>query len=296
MEVSVVSPGWGKPITLSTDYYLCWLLSGCLWLYPVDCQSTIHFNWRPFPFHSFPLSYCTFHCVCVHAKSLLSCLTLCNPMNPMEPTRFLCPWNYPGKNTGVGCHFLLQEIFPTQGWNPGFLHAGRFRTIWATREAPCVLVTGRLRIHMARWGLLSMTDVAWISSCTAPCLCPGEHAPPLSVSKWNFMWKRTMKAYCFHRIFHIVSRRTQRSLYAREKALTPTSWESEEERTQVEKWMKEKLRCVWSDSQDLSLPSRWEVHSVPRWALWTATAGVTASGQVRFGVIAVCLSPRLDCT
>ena len=80
------------------------------------------------------------------------------------------------------------------------------------------------------------------------------------------------------------------------KRSPPTSWEIEEERTQVEKWMKEKLRCVWSDSQDLSLPSRWEVHSVPLWALWTATAGVTASGQVRFGVIAVCLSPRLDCT
>ena len=25
------------------------------------------------------------------------------------------PWNFPGKNTGGGCHFLLQEIFPTQG-------------------------------------------------------------------------------------------------------------------------------------------------------------------------------------
>jgi len=28
----------------------------------------------------------------------------------------------PGKNTGVGCHALLQGIFPTQGWNPGLLH------------------------------------------------------------------------------------------------------------------------------------------------------------------------------
>ena len=30
--------------------------------------------------------------------------------------------NSPGKNTGVGCHFLLQGIFPTQGLNPGLLH------------------------------------------------------------------------------------------------------------------------------------------------------------------------------
>ena len=35
----------------------------------------------------------------------------------LEPTRLLCPWNSPGKNTGVGCHFLFQGIFLTQGWN-----------------------------------------------------------------------------------------------------------------------------------------------------------------------------------
>ena len=34
----------------------------------------------------------------------------------------LCPWNSPGKNTGVGCHFLLQGIFLTQGSRPGLLH------------------------------------------------------------------------------------------------------------------------------------------------------------------------------
>ena len=40
---------------------------------------------------------------------------------PMDcrATRFLCPWNSPGKNTGVGSHSLFQEIFPTQGSNPG---------------------------------------------------------------------------------------------------------------------------------------------------------------------------------
>ena len=38
------------------------------------------------------------------------------------PASLLCPWDYLGKNTGVGCHILLQGIFPTQGWNPGLLH------------------------------------------------------------------------------------------------------------------------------------------------------------------------------
>ena len=39
------------------------------------------------------------------AKSLQSCPTLCDPT---EPTRLRCPWDSPGKNTGVGCHILLQ--------------------------------------------------------------------------------------------------------------------------------------------------------------------------------------------
>ena len=40
----------------------------------------------------------------------------------LSPARPLCPWNSPGKNTGVGCHSLLQGIFPTQESNPGLLH------------------------------------------------------------------------------------------------------------------------------------------------------------------------------
>ena len=35
----------------------------------------------------------------------------------LEPTRLLCPWDSLGKSTGVGCHFLFQGIFPTQGPN-----------------------------------------------------------------------------------------------------------------------------------------------------------------------------------
>ena len=38
------------------------------------------------------------------------------------PMRSLHPWDSPGKNTGVGCHFLLQGIFLTQGSNLGLLH------------------------------------------------------------------------------------------------------------------------------------------------------------------------------
>ena len=47
-----------------------------------------------------------------------------NSLRPhgLWPARHRCPWDFPSKNTGVGCHFLLQGIFPTQGLNPGLLH------------------------------------------------------------------------------------------------------------------------------------------------------------------------------
>ena len=39
------------------------------------------------------------------------------------PTRLFWPWNFPGRNTGRGCHFLLQGIFLTKELNPCLLHA-----------------------------------------------------------------------------------------------------------------------------------------------------------------------------
>ena len=48
------------------------------------------------------------------------CPTLCNPMDCNHP-RLLCPWDSPGKNTGVGGHALRWRIFPTQGLNPCLL-------------------------------------------------------------------------------------------------------------------------------------------------------------------------------
>ena len=57
-------------------------------------------------------------CVCVCVLVAQLCLTLCNTTD-YSPTRLLCPWNSPGKNTGVYCHSLLQKNFPSQGSNPG---------------------------------------------------------------------------------------------------------------------------------------------------------------------------------
>ena len=58
-------------------------------------------------------------CVCVCVCSVMS-----DSLRPhgLSPTRLLCPWDFPGKTTGVDCHFLLQGIFPIQGLNPCFLY------------------------------------------------------------------------------------------------------------------------------------------------------------------------------
>ena len=42
-----------------------------------------------------------------------ACSALSDSVRPhgLQPSRLLCPWNFPGKNTGVGCHFLLQGMF-----------------------------------------------------------------------------------------------------------------------------------------------------------------------------------------
>ena len=58
-------------------------------------------------------------CVCVLISQ--SCLTLCNPLDCSLPGSSV-RGDSPGKNTGVGCHVLLQGIFPTQVPNPGLLH------------------------------------------------------------------------------------------------------------------------------------------------------------------------------
>ena len=48
---------------------------------------------------------------------------------------------FPGKNAGVGCHFLLQGVFPTQGLNLGLLHCKQILYLLSYQEALNVLFT-----------------------------------------------------------------------------------------------------------------------------------------------------------
>ena len=55
-----------------------------------------------------------------------SCLTLCNPVDcslPGQPTRLLCPWDSPGENTGVGCHFPSPGDLPDPVTEPARIAA-----------------------------------------------------------------------------------------------------------------------------------------------------------------------------
>ena len=65
--------------------------------------------------------WCVCVCVCVY---VFSCSVLSTSLRPygLQPSRLLCPWSFPGKNTRVGCHFLFQGIFQTQGSNPHLLN------------------------------------------------------------------------------------------------------------------------------------------------------------------------------
>ena len=78
------------------------------------------------------------------------------------PARLFCPWDSPGKNTGVGCYSLLQEVFPAQGSNPCLLQLLHRRWIlycWATGET-CEIYRYRYKYYIP----VSLYIVRFISS------------------------------------------------------------------------------------------------------------------------------------
>ena len=84
-------------------------------------------------------------CVCLVAQSFL---TLLWP-HGLWPTRFLCLWDFSGKNTRMGCHCLLRGSWPRYGSCVSCV-ASRFFTHWAIREA----LLGTLEDSKRNWMLL----------------------------------------------------------------------------------------------------------------------------------------------
>ena len=60
-------------------------------------------------------------------------------LHGLQPTRLLCPWTSPGKNTGMGCHALLQGIFPSQWSNPGLPHCRQILYCLSHQGSPRIL-------------------------------------------------------------------------------------------------------------------------------------------------------------
>ena len=104
---------------------------------------------------------------------------MCNTVWPyrLEPSRFHCLWDSPGKNTGMGCHSFLQGIFPTQGSNWVSCIAGRFFTSWATREAGGIgMIPNPSRLRAAEASLFQ-SFCQWTHVSTYVPICP-QHTHP----------------------------------------------------------------------------------------------------------------------
>ena len=91
------------------------------------------------------------HCCCLWS---LSCVRYFWP-HDLQSARLLGPWDSPGKNTGVGCHFLLQGIFPTQGLNPSLRHCRWILYHWVKQLARQILYNltylGTLKKKKKKW-------------------------------------------------------------------------------------------------------------------------------------------------
>ena len=132
----------------------------------------------------------------------------------LYPTRLLCPWDSPGKNTGVVCHSLLQGIFPTHGSNPGFPH---YRQIlyclshWRLLETPplaCSFSLYCLGLHLSPSLILphlvdwTSYPISFLMQCSSPGLSPSEHKliqKPTESSVSNRSFKNYWKRWVFSR-------------------------------------------------------------------------------------------------
>ena len=114
--------------------WLCLFLLGGLLPHPRDCCQEVHFcnAYIPIPdlLSNPPVLFknsiasnsriCVCVCVSVRACACTGThlvMSISLHSHGQQPARLLCPWNFPSKNTGVGCYFLLQGIIQTQGSN-----------------------------------------------------------------------------------------------------------------------------------------------------------------------------------
>ena len=87
-----------------------------------------------------------------------SCPTILQPLGLML-TRLLCPWDFPGKNMGEGCHLLLQGIFLTQKWNLYLLYWQADYLPLSHQRSPCCWLTDHKCMSLFLYSLFCFTDL-----------------------------------------------------------------------------------------------------------------------------------------
>ena len=105
---------------LSMEFFRQEYWSGWPFSSPDDCPER---GIKPGPRHCRQILYHVSHQGSPSRLKRVSSSVVFDSETPWTVTcGLLCPWDSPGKNTGMDCHSLLQRIFPTQGSNPGPLH------------------------------------------------------------------------------------------------------------------------------------------------------------------------------
>ena len=109
---------------------------------------------------------------------------MANSLQPrgLQPARLLCPWDSPDQNTGVGCHFLLQGVFLTQGLSPGLL---RCRQILYLFEPPgasfCPSCSSLLSFLRGLFVFQGAAQTPPVKSLLSACWPPSCSGPPVGV-------------------------------------------------------------------------------------------------------------------
>ena len=124
----------------------------------------------------------------------------------LQPARLICPWDSPGKNTGVGCHALLQVIFLTQGSNPHLLYLLH----WQADIAWVVKITN-LQLTQGEETTVVGFTFHFLSHCTSPrnwnhSQLQGSSKAPRKVSiqpvqRRDFTWSLTL---IFEQHFNVI--------------------------------------------------------------------------------------------
>ena len=103
--------------------------------------------------------------------------------------KLLCPWDFPGKNTGVGCHFLPRGSSQPRGWTRIPCSDKQILYHWATREAPWVFDSTSKKEHGAQ------PTPSWVFSAQPLLPSPGRSFPSFQVTPLDFLSSQNPSPY-----------------------------------------------------------------------------------------------------